>query len=203
MAANLGPETVVKLESHMWAGKISPFFRRPLHSSIVRNILPLLSACGTLASSGTSAGRSSTIVWPSAAAIFATISVIEDRHQGFLQMVPCGPGSRGALVAGKSLGSASVALSQAALFLLLSPLAGFAPGAVDWPLLAAALFLSALGLAAVGFAVAWVVDNVQGYHAIQMTLLVPLWVISGAMFPMSADHPGFAAAIGPMAASRS
>ena len=49
------------------------------------------------------------------------------------------------------------------------------------------------GLAALGFLVAWLVDNVQGYHAIQMTLLVPLWVVSGAMFPMSAEHPGLAA----------
>jgi len=37
--------------------------------------------------------------------------------------------------------------------------------------------------------VAWLVDNVQGYHAIQMTLLVPLWIVSGAMFPASPDHP--------------
>ncbi|MGC3997596.1 MAG: ABC transporter permease [Anaeromyxobacter sp.] len=118
------------------------------------------------------------------AAIFTTVSVIEDRHRGFLQTVLAGPGSRGALVLGKSLGSASVALSQAALFLLLAPLAGVAYGAVDWPLLVAALGLCALGLAALGFAVAWAVDNVQGYHAIQMTLLVPLWVISGAMFPV-------------------
>jgi len=123
------------------------------------------------------------------AAIFTTLSVIEDRHQGILQMVLAGPGSRAALVVGKSLGSASVALSQAALFLLLSPWAGFPPGAVHWPLLAAALALSALGLAAFGFAVAWAIDNVQGYHAVQMTLLVPAWVLSGAMFPPSAEHP--------------
>ncbi len=127
------------------------------------------------------------------AAIFTTVSVIEDRHQGFLQSVLAGPGSRGALVVGKSLGSASVALSQAALFLVLAPWAGFPPTRVDWPLLVAALALAAIGLAALGFAVAWVVDNVQGYHAIQMTLLVPLWVISGAMFPPSAEHPAFTA----------
>jgi len=129
------------------------------------------------------------------AAIFTTLSVIEDRHQGFLQMVLAGPASRGALVVGKSLGSASVALSQAALFLLLSPFAGFAPGKVSWALLLAALSLTALGLAALGFAVAWAVDNVQGYHAIQMTLLVPAWVLSGAMFPPSDEHPVFAALI--------
>jgi daunorubicin resistance ABC transporter membrane protein len=127
------------------------------------------------------------------AAIFTTVSVIEDRHQGFLQAVLAGPGSRAALVVGKAFGSASVALSQAALFLVLAPAAGFPIRQIDWPLLVAALGLAAVGLAALGFAVAWAVDNVQGYHAIQMTLLVPLWVVSGAMFPMSADHPTLAA----------
>ena len=127
------------------------------------------------------------------AAIFTTVSVIEDRHQGFLQAVLAGPGSRPALVVGKALGSASVALSQAALFLVLAPLAGFPLLSIDWPLLILSLGLAAVGLAALGFAVAWAVDNVQGYHAIQMTLLVPLWVVSGAMFPPSADHPGFTA----------
>ena len=127
------------------------------------------------------------------AAIFTTVSVIEDRHAGFLQAVLAGPGSRAALVVGKSLGSASVALTQAALFLVLSPWAGFPPLRVDWPLLAAALALAAVGLASLGFAVAWLVDNIQGYHAIQMTLLTPLWVVSGAMFPPSERHPVFAA----------
>jgi daunorubicin resistance ABC transporter membrane protein len=127
------------------------------------------------------------------AAIFTTLSVIEDRHRGFLQTVLAGPGSRIALVLGKTLGSASVALSQAALFLLLAPAAGFSWRTVGWPLLVAALALAAVGLAALGFAVAWLVDNVQGYHAIQMMLIVPLWVVSGAMFPVPADRPGFAA----------
>jgi ABC-type polysaccharide/polyol phosphate export permease len=119
--------------------------------------------------------------------------VIEDRHRGFLQAVLAGPGSRGALVVGKVLGSASVALTQAALFLALAPAAGFALASVRWPLLVASLAAAAIGLASVGFAVAWFLDNVQGFHAIQMTLLVPLWVVSGAMFPPPADHPGFAA----------
>jgi ABC-2 type transport system permease protein len=127
------------------------------------------------------------------ASIFTTLSVIEDRHRGFLQGVLAGPGSRFALVLGKTLGSASVALTQAVLFLLLAPAAGFPYRSVSWPLLLAALALAAVALAALGFAVAWGVDNVQGYHAIQMTLLVPLWVVSGAMFPLPADRPGFAA----------
>lgn len=117
------------------------------------------------------------------ASIFATVSVIEDRHQGFLLPVLVAPGSRAALVLGKCLGSASVALLQSGLFILLAPWAGFSLGRVDWPLLAASLALISLALTALGFAVAWWLDNLQAFHAIQMTLLVPLWVVSGAMFP--------------------
>jgi daunorubicin resistance ABC transporter membrane protein len=127
------------------------------------------------------------------ASIFTTASVIEDRHRGFLQAVQAAPGSRAALVVGKSLGSTAVALTQAALFLVLAPAAGFGWTRVDWPLLLAALALAGLALAALGFAVAWALDNVQGYHAVQMTVLVPLWVLSGAMFPPPEGHPALAA----------
>lgn len=118
------------------------------------------------------------------ASIFSSVSLIEDRHQGFLQAVLAGPGSRVALVLGKCLGSSSIALIQVALFMLLLPLSGIGVTTIAWPLLVAALVLTSLALSALGFAVAWGLDNVQGYHAVQMTLLVPLWVISGAMFPV-------------------
>ncbi|WP_242338733.1 MULTISPECIES: ABC transporter ATP-binding protein/permease [Anaeromyxobacter] len=127
------------------------------------------------------------------ASIFTTASVIEDRHRGFLQSVLAAPGSRVALAVGKTLGSAAVALTQAALFLALAPLAGFGYASVHWPLLLGALALAAVALAALGFAVAWGLDNVQGYHAIQMTLLVPLWVVSGAMFPAPSGTGALAA----------
>jgi daunorubicin resistance ABC transporter membrane protein len=117
------------------------------------------------------------------ASIFSSVSVIDDRHQGFLQAVLAGPGSRAALVWGKCLGSTSVALIQGALFFALTPLAGFSLGAIHWPLLLVASILTSLGLTALGFAVAWVLDNVQAYHAVQMMVLIPLWVVSGAMFP--------------------
>ncbi|HUB06395.1 MAG TPA: ABC transporter permease, partial [Myxococcales bacterium] len=128
------------------------------------------------------------------ASIFATVSVIEDRHAGFLLPVLVAPGSRGAMVFGRCLGAATVSLLQAALFVLLAPWAGFSLARVDWPLLAGSLALVSLGLTALGFAVAWALDNLAGFHAIQMTLLVPLWVISGAMFP-AAPGSAFAAAM--------
>src|SRR5207237_9248681 len=79
-------------------------------------------------------------------AIFSTISVIEDRHHGFLQAVLVAPASRTALVLGKTLGGVAIALLQAAALVLLAPLAGFPLGAMDYLSLAAGL-----GLAAVGF----------------------------------------------------
>ena len=123
------------------------------------------------------------------AAIFGTITVIEDRHQGFLQSVLVAPSSRGALVLGKTLGVASVGLVQGGLFLLLAPWAGFPFAAIDWPLLLLGLSLGAVSLSALGFALAWWLDSSQAYHAIMSALLLPGWILSGAMFPLSAEQP--------------
>ncbi len=117
------------------------------------------------------------------AAIFSTISIIEDRHTGFLQGVLVAPVPRAAIVAGKVLGGATLAWLQGALFLPLAPLAGISlsPGL----LLAAAgaMALLALLLTSVGFVGAWTVDSVQGFHAVMNLFLVPLWLLSGAFFP--------------------
>lgn len=128
------------------------------------------------------------------ASIFSAVSVIDDRRQGFLQAVMAGPASRTALVLGKCTGSSIVALMQAALFMCLLPATQFSFGQIHWPLLLTTLTLTALGLTAMGFLVAWWLDSVQGYHAIQMTLLVPLWIISGAMFPPQ-GQPGIFSAL--------
>src|SRR5207237_2011330 len=88
-------------------------------------------------------------------AIFSTISVIEDRHKGFLQAVLVAPASRTALVLGKTLGGVTIALVQATLFLALMPLAGFDLRTVDWPLVGGVLLLTSIGLSSLGFAIAW------------------------------------------------
>jgi ABC-2 type transport system permease protein len=116
--------------------------------------------------------------------IFTTMSVIEDRHKGFLQAVLVAPASRTALVLGKTLGGVTIALVQAALFLALLPLAGFDARTVDWPLVAGILLLTSIGLSSMGFAIAWWLDSTQGYHVVMSVLLIPLWILSGAMFPL-------------------
>jgi ABC-2 type transport system permease protein len=86
----------------------------------------------------------------------------------------------------------AIALSQALLFLLLMPLAGFDPRAVDWPLALSLLALASLGLSAAGFAIAWWLDSTQGYHVVMSVLLIPLWILSGAMFPAGGAAPAIA-----------
>jgi daunorubicin resistance ABC transporter membrane protein len=128
------------------------------------------------------------------AAIFSTISIIEDRREGFLQGVLAAPVPRAAIVAGKVLGGATLAWLQGAAFLLLAPLAGLRLSAASLLEAAGVLALLAVALTAIGFACAWSVDSVQGFHAIMNLLLVPLWLLSGAVFPLT-GAPAWLAAL--------
>src|SRR5262249_30373046 len=121
--------------------------------------------------------------------IFATITVIEDRREGFLQCVLAGPGARLSGGIGKSRGSATIALLQACLFLVLAPFADVHLSEVQWPLLAAVMILSALAMTGVGFGMAWWINSTTGYHAVMSILLIPAWVLSGAMFPIESAGP--------------
>ena len=117
--------------------------------------------------------------------IFATMSVIEDRQSGFLQGVLVGPASRPSMVIGKLSGVTTLALLQVLLLTAVSPVAGIALGNVNWLLLVSVAVLSAFGLGALNFAVAWLLNSTQAYHGFMSVLLLPLWILSG-MYP----HPG-------------
>lgn len=116
-------------------------------------------------------------------AIFSTISVIEDRHEGFLQSVLVAPLSRLTLVLGKILGGTTLAFGQACLFLLLAPVAGIHLPLQAVPLLLLNLLFISFGLTGLGFLLAWLLDSTQGFHAIMNLLLIPMWLLSGALFP--------------------
>ena len=115
--------------------------------------------------------------------IFSTISIIQDRQQGFLQGVLVAPVSRGGIVLGKVLGGTAIALVQGALFLLLAPLVGIRPGAAGWAAAIGVMALVAFGLTALGVLLAWRFDSVQGFHSVMNLLLMPMWLLSGAVFP--------------------
>ncbi|MGD8377911.1 MAG: ABC transporter permease, partial [Acidobacteriota bacterium] len=118
-------------------------------------------------------------------AIYSTISIIEDRREGFLQSVLVAPVPRSAIVAGKILGGTTVAMIHAVLFLLLVPSIGIRPGLVAVAATLATLTLIAFGLTGLGFLIAWRMESTQGFHAIMNLVLMPMWMLSGSLFPIS------------------
>ena len=116
-------------------------------------------------------------------AIFATISIIEDRREGFLQSVLVAPLPRWSMVLGKIVGGTCIALVAAAVFLLLGFTLAIPLGFVSTIATLAHLFVVGLALTALGFSIAWRMDSTQGFHAIMSVFLLPMWLLSGAFFP--------------------
>ena len=119
-------------------------------------------------------------------AIFATISVIEDRREGFMQSVLVAPVGRWPVLVGKVLGGSAIAWVQAVFFLVLVYLVGTAT--IHWTLapLLVLLALVAVAMCSLGMIVAWPMDSTQGFHAIMMLGLMPMWLLSGSFFPIPA-----------------
>jgi ABC-2 type transport system permease protein len=117
--------------------------------------------------------------------IFTMMSVIEDRKEGFLLSVLVSPASRGSLVMGKVLGGSTLALIQGMIFLFLAPTIGIHLSLYSVAMSAAILFIVSFGLTSLGFLIAWRLDSTHGFHALINLFLVPMWLVSGALFPIS------------------
>jgi ABC-2 type transport system permease protein len=121
-------------------------------------------------------------------AIFSTISIIEDRREGFLLSMLVSPAPRTSMVLGKILGSATLAWIQGLIFLAFAPLAGVSIHPLDLIPIAAAIFLISFTLTGLGFVIAWRMESTAGFHAIMNLLLVPMWMVSGSLFPRATAH---------------
>ncbi len=117
--------------------------------------------------------------------IFAMMSVIEDRKEGFLLSVMVAPVPRSAIVLGKVLGGTTLAAIQGMIFLVFAPFAGVHLEVVQVLLVGVVVFLLSFSLTALGFAIAWPMDSSQAFHGIVNLFLIPLWLVSGAMFPLA------------------
>jgi ABC-2 type transport system permease protein len=134
------------------------------------------------------------------ASIFSTISIIQDRQQGFLQGVLVAPVSRAAIVLGKVLGGTAIALVQGTIFLLLGPLVGVHPSFGSWVGALGVMALVGFGLTALGVLLAWRFESVQGFHGVMNLLLFPMWLLSGAVFPRdkAVKWIGYAMTVNPL-----
>jgi ABC-2 type transport system permease protein len=117
--------------------------------------------------------------------IFTMMSVIDDRKEGFLLSVLVAPVSRTAIVLGKVLGGTTLAAVQGMVFLVFAPFAGVHLDAVQVLLVAIVVFLVSFSLTALGFAIAWPMDSSQAFHGIVNLFLIPMWLVSGALFSIA------------------
>jgi ABC-2 type transport system permease protein len=182
----------------LWWREVVRFYRQP--GRVVGVIAsPLLfwvvigAGFGTsLQSSATGTGNYLHYFFPGAlimivlfTSIFTMMSVIEDRNKGFLLSVMVAPVHRSGIVLGKVLGGTTLSTIQGLLFLVFAPLIGIHMSLEQFLLVVLITFLTAFALTALGFAIAWRMDSPQAFHAIINLFLIPLWLLSGALFPVT------------------
>jgi ABC-2 type transport system permease protein len=183
----------------LWWREIVRFYRQ--RSRVVGVIAsPLLfwlvigSGFGTSFRAGSAAGQQHYLdyFYPGAlimivlfTSIFTMMSVIEDRKEGFLLSVMVAPVPRSAIVLGKVLGGTTLSAIQGLIFLAFAPFVGVHLGLTDFLLVVLVVFLVAFALTSLGFAIAWPMDSTQAFHAIINLFLIPLWLLSGSLFPLA------------------
>lgn len=122
--------------------------------------------------------------------IFSGIEIIWDRQFGFLKETLVAPVSRFEIMLGRTLGGATVATLQGLIVFVISLLAGFKPTSLSGVILATLIMiLTAILFTALGTAIASVLDDMQGFQLIMNFLIMPLFFLSGALFPLSGLPP--------------
>ena len=123
-------------------------------------------------------------------AIFGAMSIVWDREFGFLKEVLVAPIDRSAVAIGKALGGTTQAMIQGLILLVLAPLVGVkltVPTVLAMIPLAAVL---AFGLSSFGVALASTMKSMQGFQVVMNFLMMPMFFLSGALFPLS-NLPGW------------
>ena len=118
-------------------------------------------------------------------AIFSGIEVIWDRQFGFLKETLVAPVSRFNIMLGRTLGGATVAMGQGIIVFLITLLVGFHPH--NWllvPIVFLVMFLVAFLFTALGTMIASTLTDMQGFQLIMNFLVMPLFFLSGAIFPL-------------------
>ena len=118
--------------------------------------------------------------------IFSGVGLLWDRQFGFLKETLVAPVPRLHIMVGRTLGGATVAVIQGTLVMTICVLAGFRP--VHWvalPVAFAFMLLIAIVFGALGTAIGSVLKDMQGFQLIMNFLVMPIFFLSGALFPLA------------------
>jgi ABC-2 type transport system permease protein len=117
--------------------------------------------------------------------VFWGIQIIWDKQFGFLKETLVAPVSRLTIMMGGVLGGATIAWLQGVLVFLSAMVLGFRPA--NWALVPLALVVMAvlaIGMACLGSGIASLVNDFQGFQAINNFVVFPLYFLSGALYPL-------------------
>ncbi|MHB8328608.1 MAG: ABC transporter permease [Acidimicrobiales bacterium] len=183
----------------VWRRELIRFGRNRLRiiTSLVQPVLFLFvlgTGLSSLVSKGVPAGSGvnfRTFMFPGVVAmtvlftsIFSAVSIVWDREFGFLREMLVAPVRRGALIAGKCAGGATVATLQALIMLLLAGLVGVPYSPVLLLTLAGEMLLAAVTITALGTALASRMAQVESFQVVMQFVVLPLFFLSGALFPL-------------------
>jgi len=120
-------------------------------------------------------------------AVFSGIELIWDKQFGFIKETLVAPVPRWVVMLGRTAGGATVALIQGTLVIIMCTLVGFRPHALaTLPLLMVYLVLVAVTFTALGTSIACIVADFQAFPLVMNFLVMPLFFLSGALFPLDA-----------------
>ena len=118
-------------------------------------------------------------------AVFSGIEIIWDKQFGFLKETLVAPVSRFNIMFGRTLGGATVAFIQGIVVLVITGFVGFHPVTSGIPLALVFMFLLAFFFTAFDTAIASKLDDMQGFPLIINFIVMPLFFLSGALFPIT------------------
>lgn len=132
--------------------------------------------------------------------IFSGVSVIYDRQFGFLKEILVAPVSRTSIVLGKTLGGATIATINGLLVFIIASLAGFIQPSLNSILAIPIMILSAICFVSIGVIIASTMKSMEGFQMVMSFLVMPLFLLSGALFPLqnAPDAMKIASYIDPM-----
>ncbi len=117
--------------------------------------------------------------------VFSGIALLWDRQFGFLKETLVAPVPRIRIMIGRTLGGATVALIQGTLVVIVCLVAGFRPLHIArLPLAYLFMALIAMVFAGLGAAIGSVLQDMQGFQLIMNFLVMPIFFLSGALFPL-------------------
>src|SRR5256714_7590738 len=123
-------------------------------------------------------------------AIFGAMSIVWDREFGFLKEVLVAPIDRWAVAIGKALGGTTQAMIQGLILLVLAPFIGVKLSLLTVVELIPLAAVLAFGLASFGVAIASMMKSLQGFQVVMNFLMIPMFFLSGALFPLT-NLPGW------------